>query len=391
MCMKNGSKSIYFDHAAISPIRPEVVQEMERVSYEAWGNPSSIHMFGRKAKAVLDDSREIVANNLFSGRQGRVVFTSGGTESNMLGLWGAAHASAVAPGVKGLHIISQPTEHVSVLSVLRTLEREGAEITWLPVDEFGLVKVEDLREVLRPNTGLISIMTANNEIGTIQPIRQLVEAAKAKAPTAIFHTDACQAAGVMDFQQLGQVDLITVTGPKFGGPHVGALWMKQGLQLTPLLLGGGQESGMRSGTEAVPEIAGLAKAVELVGLERENKNQQFTVWREQLIQALLALPHSRLNGHPNQRLAQNVHVSFSGLSGEAMLVALDQAGIAVSTGSACASGSIEESHVLRAIGLPKNFIHGSLRLTLGWSTTEREVWAALKLIPKVINELQKHP
>lgn len=383
--MKSVSKSIYFDHAAITPARPEVWKEMASVGQTAWGNPSSIHRFGRSAKAVLDDSREVVAEQLFTGRQGRAVFTSGGTESNALALWGMARTHKI----RDLHVISQPTEHVSVLQVLQALERAGASVTWLPVDQFGVVRVEDLERALRPTTAFISIMTANNEIGTIQPIRQLVEVAKARAPKSVFHTDACQAAGVLDLQQLGPVDLMSVTGTKFGGPHAGALWVRQGVRLEPLVVGGGQESGLRSGTEAVPEIAGLAKAAEMVGRERENRTQKLTIWRDMLIKKLLTLPNTRLNGHPTQRLPQNVHISFSGISGEAILVALDQAGLAASTGSACAAGSIEESHVLRAIRLPKNFIRGSLRLTLGWSTTEQEVKTALKLIPKVINDLRR--
>lgn len=382
--MKNVSKLLYFDHAAISPMRSEVAQELERVSREAWGNPSSLHGVGRTAKAALDHSRELLTHTLFGGRSGTVTFTSGGTEGNNLVLRGLVESQAV----KGVHIISQPTEHASVLEVLRALEKAGAEVTWLPVDEFGLVSVDDLKRALRPTTAFISIMSANNEIGTVQPIKALAEAVKAAAPTAVFHTDACQTAGWLDLKDLGPVDAITITGTKFGGPHAGAVWVRRGLRLEPLQLGGGQESGLRSGTEAVPEIVGLAKAAELAGQERENRTRQLTVWRDQLIRTLLQLPQSRLNGHPIQRLPQNVHLSFAGVSGETLLVALDQAGLAASTGSACASGSIEESHVLKAIGLPKRYIRGSLRLTLGWSTTEQEVKAGLKLIPKVITDLR---
>lgn len=382
--MKNASKSIYFDHAAISPVRPEVRQEMERVNREAWGNPSSVHSFGRKAKAVLEDSREFIRQIGFGG-EGQVVFTSGGTESNALVLRGVSQAH----GLENLHIVSQPTEHVSVLHVLGALEKQGAEITWLPVDKYGVVSVGDMDKAVRPHTALISIMAANNEIGTVQPVHSLVAAAKSTAPNVVFHTDACQAVGWLNFQDLGQLDAVTITGTKIGGPHAGAVWIRRGLHVEPLLLGGGQESGLRSGTQAVPEIAGLAKAVELAGLERENRTKQLTAWRDELIRVLLQLPHSRLNGHPTHRLPQNIHVSFSGVSGEAILVALDQAGLAASTGSACAAGSIEESHVLRAIRLPKSYIRGSLRLTLGWSTTVQEVKTALKLIPKVITDLRK--
>ncbi|MEK7540546.1 MAG: cysteine desulfurase family protein [Patescibacteria group bacterium] len=385
--MKNVSKLLYFDHAAISPVRPEVLQELERVSQEAWGNPSSLHGVGRTAKAVLDNSREVLTHTLFGARPGQVIFTSGGTEGNNLVLRGVVEAK----GVKGVHIISQPTEHTSVLEVLRALEQEGAEVTWLPVDEFGLVNVDDLKRAVRPNTALISIMSANNEIGTVQPIKTLAEAAKADAPTAVFHTDACQTAGWLNLKDLGPLDAITITGTKFGGPRAGAVWVRRGLRLEPLQLGGGQESGLRSGTEAVPEIAGLAKAVELAGQERENRTRQLIIWRDQLIRAFLELPQSRLNGHATQRLPQNVHLSFAGVSGETLLVALDQAGLAASTGSACAAGSIGESHVFKAIGLPKRYIRGSLRLTLGWSTTEQEVKAGLKLIPKVIKDLRTKP
>lgn len=383
--MKNGSKSesiIYLDHAAITPVRPEVILAMERVMREAWGNSSSLHSVGRTAQVELDQAREKVAR-LFGAQVSEVVFTSGGTESNALALEGAVRAR----GVNGAHLISQPTEHVSIIKCLKRLEEDGAEVTWLPVDEFGLVKVEDLLVALRPQTVLVSIMLANNEIGTIQPIQQLAAAVKTKNPTTIFHTDACQAAGVLDLADLRGVDLISITGTKFGGPHAGALYVRRGVPLKPILEGGGQERGRRSGTEAVADIVGLATAVELARPERVDRFTRMTTWRDQLIHAVSTIPGSHLNGHPTQRLPQNIHFSFEGLSGEMLLVALDQAGVAASTGAACAAGAQIDSHVLTALGLPKTQIRGSLRLTLGWSTTEQEVLQAMQTIPQVIQSL----
>lgn len=385
--MKNGSKSsqppIYLDHAALTPVRPEVVLAMDRMMREAWANPSSLHSFGRRAKAELDQARITVAR-LFGAEESEIVFTSGGTESNALALEGAVRQR----GVRGAHIISQPTEHVSVIHTLRALEREGATVTWLPVDEFGLVTLEDLLAAIRPTTVLVTLMLANNEIGTIQPIQVLAEAVKTKSPKVIFHTDACQAVGMLDLSQLGPVDLVTVTGTKFGGPHAGVLYVRRGTLLAPVLRGGGQERGRRSGTEAVAEIVGLAKAVELVLQEREGRSRLFTKWRDGLVSSLTAIPGCRLNGHPQLRLPQNVHVSFEGLSGESLLVALDQAGLGVSTGSACGAGAQTESHVLTSIGLPKSVIRGSLRLTFGWSTTEQEVVQATATLLEVIKPVR---
>lgn len=385
--MKNDSKlvSVYLDHAAISPMRPEVVLAMVTAAQEAWGNPSSLHRLGREAKAKLEQARARVAEQLISCTPEEVVFTSGGTESNVLALCGVA----LQVGVQGMHIISQPTEHVSVLRTLAALEKAGAEVTWLPVDEFGQVKVLDLSQAMRSTTAVVSIMSANNEIGTLQPVAELVMAAKQKNPQVVFHTDACQSAGIMDVRHLGKIDLLSFTGTKFGGPHAGALYIKKGVQLQSVFTGGGQEHDRRSGTQAVPEIVGLQVAVELAMLHQKKIAHQLSTWRDQIIHTLLALPGARLNGHPKNRLPQNIHMSFEGISGESILVALDQAGIQVSTGSACAAGSQQESSVLRAIGLPKTHIRGSLRLSLGWNTTAQEVAIATRLIPPIISDLAK--
>lgn len=387
--MKNASNShIYLDHAAISPPRPEVIQEVRRVSSEVWGNPNSLHAAGRAAKAVLEHARQVVAEELFGVSNREVVFTSGGTESNALAILGTVSHQAAAKGLSQVHVISQPTEHVSVLRTLQHLERQGVQVTWLEVDEFGRVSPEEVVQALRPNTCLISLMAANNEVGTLQPIADLSAQVKQVAPQVAIHTDACQAVGELDLKTLKQVDFISVTGTKFGGPVLGAVCVKQPKQLAPVWQGGGQERGFRSGTQPVSQISGFATAVQSLKADQQSMHHRLTAWRDELISTLLLIPGARLNGHPTERLAHNIHLSFPDISGERLLVALDQQGVFASTGSACAAGSQEPSHVLQALGLPKNYIRGSLRLTLGWNTTQQEVTAAKQLLPQVIHSLQ---
>lgn len=383
--MKNVSKLINFDHAAGTPIRSEVIQAMQETAFEVGGNPNSIHAAGRTARAAVDRAREIVAKQLFACSPAEVVFTSGGTESNNLAVWGVIRSAR-----KPVHVVSQVTEHVSVLQPLKAAERLGlARVTWLPVDQDGSVDPAALEKVVAADTALVSIMMANNEIGTIQDIPALVAAVKKKNPRSLFHTDASQAVGILDVhvQQLG-VDLLTCTGNKIYGPHSGVLYIKKGASLSPLMYGGEQEHTIRPGTEAVPEIVGLGVAVELALKERAKFVPRLQQLRDSLwTQLQQTLPDVQLTGHPTQRLPHNLHINLPDILGETLLMRLDEAGILVSTGSACSAGSIQESHVVQALGLPKNRIRGSLRLTLGRGTTQQEVDTVAQILPRIISQI----
>lgn len=372
---------IYLDNAATTQIRKEVLASMEPYLSEMYGNPSSMHKLGLEANSAVSDSREKIAG-ILNCSPGEIIFTSGGTESVNLAIKGVAFAHK-----KG-HIITQKTEHHAVLHACEWLEKNGFEVTELGVDKFGLVNPRDVESAIRKDTILVTVMYANNEIGTIQPIKEIAEICKKRK--VLFHTDACQAAGYMDLdvKSLG-IDLLTLNGSKIYGPKgIGILYVKKGTNITPLLHGGGQEFGIRSGTENVPSIVGLAKALELAQKEKYSESRKLAKLRDKLIAELLKIPNSQLNGHATKRLPNNANVSFYGVEGESVLLMLNEKGVFASTGSACSAKSIEASHVLLAIGLPHELAHGSIRFSLGRNTSEKDLGYVLHILPKVIENLR---
>ncbi|MDD5692666.1 MAG: cysteine desulfurase NifS [Candidatus Omnitrophica bacterium] len=377
-------KKVYLDYAATTPTDPQVLAAMEPYFFEKFGNASSLHAYGQEAKKALEDSRQALAD-FINARPEEIVFTSGGTESDNSALLGAAYALEK----KGNHIITSAIEHHAIIEPAKFLEKKGFKVTYLPVDKDGLVSPDDLKKALTDKTILVSIMHANNEIGTIQPIAQLAKIAKEKG--IYFHTDTVQTVGhiPVDVEQLN-VDLLSLSAHKFYGPKgVGALYVRKGTRLETFLRGGDQERGRRASTHNVSGIVGLAKAVELCrkNMEREAKFQ--SAMRDRLIKEIPArIPEVRLNGHPTQRLPNNVNFSIKYIEGESMLLSLDMLGIACSTGSACTSSSLEPSHVLLAIGLDHATAHGSLRITLGRWTTEADIDYLLEKLPQVAQKLR---
>ncbi|MBM3204667.1 aminotransferase class V-fold PLP-dependent enzyme [Candidatus Uhrbacteria bacterium] len=388
-------KIIYLDHAATTPIDPQVVEAMLPFFSESYGNPSSFHSIGMEAKEAVTHARKSIAN-ILHGHEDEIIFTSGGTESDVLAVTGIPRAHKTVPGTKP-HVITSAIEHHAVLEPLMHMQKkEEIELTILPVDRFGMVDPKVVKDALKPSTVLVSIMTANNEIGTIEPIadigRMILSWRKDnKTPYPLFHTDACQAAGALDINvELSHVDLLTMNGSKIYGPKgVGILFVRRGVKIEPLIRGGGQERNIRSGTENVPAIVGLAKAFDLVQAKREKENARLTVLRDQLTEGLLNIPKSRLNGHPTQRLPNSVNISFLDIEGEAAVLYLDAQGIMASTGSACASSSLDPSHVIIATGLPYEAAHGSIRFTLGHSTTDKDIDRVLEVMPGIVERLRQ--
>jgi cysteine desulfurase len=378
--------AIYLDYAATTPLDPRVLEAMMPYLTEKFGNPNSIHAFGREARKAVDEAREKIAA-LLNCRPSELVFTSGGTESDNLALRGVAAAYRQ----KGNHIVTTAIEHHAVLHTCRALQDEGFEVTYLPVDEHGLVAPEQVAEAITDRTILVSIMHANNEIGTIEPLADIVRAVKEKRPDVLVHTDAVQTVGhiPVDVEALG-VDLLSFAAHKFYGPKgVGGLFVRRGVKLVPQLTGGGQERNRRSGTENVAGIVGMAKALEIAVAEMPTEIPRLQTLRDELINGVLAqIPDSRLNGHPTQRLPHNANFSFFGVEGEALLLQLDLHGIAASSGSACTSGSLEPSHVLLALGLSHEWALGSLRLTLGRFTTRQHLERVLAVLPSIVEKLR---
>jgi len=368
-------KPIYLDNAATTPLDEEVLDEMMRFFKQDYGNASSIHRLGQRAREAVEKAREIIAGFL-NCSPSEIVFTGSATESDNLAIL----------GVRKGHIITTNIEHPAVFNACSHLEKMGFEVDFCPVSKLGIVEVEEIKKKIKENTVLVSVMYANNEIGAIQPILELGEFLKDK--DIYFHTDAVQAVNFLDCDvKKLNVDLMTLSAHKIYGPKgIGALYVKQGVELNPVLFGGPQEKGLRPGTENVPLIVGFGKAIELI--EKHKKNIPFIKkLRDKLIDSILIqIPNSELNGSKEQRLPNNVNVSFKGAEGEAIVIALDQKGIACSTGSACSSGSLEPSHVLSALG---NKGHGSLRLTLGRNNTEKEIDKVLEILPEVIKDLRK--
>jgi cysteine desulfurase len=378
-------KRIYFDHNATTPITPEVLAAMLPYLTEEYGNASSIHAYGQNARDAVEQARSSVAA-LVGARAADIMFTSGGTESNNHAILGAV---AAAPG-KAKHMITSAIEHVAVLDSCRALAKSGIDLTVLPVDREGLVNPEDVRNAIRPETVLITLMLANNEIGTIEPIEEICKIAAEKG--IVFHADAVQAAGKIpiDVEKLG-VDLLSISAHKFNGPKgVGALYIRKGTQLVPLLYGGHSERDRRPGTEDVAAIAGMGKAAELARMGMREENERMRSLRDRLERGLLnRVPHSWVNCARAPRVPNTSNLTFPFIEGEAMVIALDLKGIACSTGAACSSGAVEPSHVLMALGLPPEDARATLRLSLGHQTSDDEIDFALETIPPVIERLRQ--
>lgn len=377
-------KNIYFDNAATTPVRKEVLDTMLPYFSEYYGNASSVYNIARISKKAVEEAREKIAD-AFGADRNEIYFTSGGTEADNWAIKGIAESMSK----KGKHIITSAIEHHAVLHSCEYLEKKGYEVTYLPVDEFGKVSVEDVEKAIRPDTILITIMFANNEIGTIMPIKEIGELARKNG--IIFHTDAVQAAGhiKIDVKEMN-IDLMSISGHKLGAAKgIGALYVRKGVNIGPILHGGAQERKKRAGTENVPAIVSLGKAVELANAEMDDEIKRLTYLRDKLIKGILeSIPYSRLNGHPTDRLPGNCNISFEFIEGESMLLLLDMKGIFASSGSACTSGSLDPSHVLLAIGLPHEKAHGSLRITLGINNTEEEVDFILKELPPIVERLR---
>ena len=375
---------IYLDNAATTAVSPEVLEAMLPYFTQCFGNPSSIHSTGRDARRVVDAARRQVAAAIGAQPQ-EIYFTAGGSESDNWAIKGTAFAKKS----RGNHIITSAIEHHAVLHTCAWLEKQGFEVTYLPVDEFGRVRVEDVEKAITDKTILITIMAANNEIGTIQPIAEIGKLAHDKG--ILFHTDAVQAIGAMPIDvNAMHIDMLSMSGHKFHGPKgIGALYIRKGVKIDQYLHGGAQERGQRAGTENLAGIVGMGKAIEIATQHLEENTARLTVLRDKLIDGILAeIPDVRLNGHRTQRLPNNVNVSVRYVEGEALLLRLDLAGIAGSSGSACTSGSLDPSHVLLAIGLPHEIAHGSLRLSLGTDTTEAEIDEVLDKLPGIVKNLR---
>ena len=375
---------IYLDHAATTPMRREVIEAMQPYLSQYFGNPSSLHHFGKEAANAINDAREKVAQ-ILSARPDEIVFVSGGTESDNLAVLGVAYANRD----RGKHIITTQIEHYAVLEPCRFLEREGWRVTYLPVDRSGMVDPEDVREAITDETVLISVMHANNEIGTLQPLKEIGVLAKERG--AYFHTDAVQTFSHIPIQvDEIHADLLSFSGHKFYGPKgVGGLYVRKGTAITPYLHGGYQEFRLRAGTENVAGIMGVGKAAQLATLEMDAQTAYITALRDKLVKSLLEIEGIRLNGHPSHRLPNNINITVELVEGEAMLINLDFKGIAVSTGSSCTAASKGPSHVLTAIGLSYEEARSALRITLGKDNTEREIEYFLEVFKDMLSNLRK--
>ncbi len=377
-------RTIYMDHSATTFVKPEVLEAMIPYFTEHFGNPSSIYGIARDSKKAIDVARVQTAKALGADPD-EIYFTSGGSESDNWAIKGVALANRK----RGNHLITTQIEHHAVLHTCQFLEKEGFEVTYLPVDRYGLVNPVDLEKAITDKTILISVMYANNEIGTIEPVAEL--GAIARKHKVYFHTDAVQAIGNIPIDVKSQnIDLLSLSAHKFYGPKgAGALYIRKGVRIENLIHGGGQERKHRAGTENIAGIVGLGKAIELATADILGHNATIKAMRDRLIKGVLEkIPNSRLNGHPEKRLPGNFNVSFEFIEGESMLLWLDDEGVCASTGSACTSGSLEPSHVLLATGLPVEISHGSLRLTLGDANREEDVDFVLDVLPKVVQKLR---
>ncbi len=378
-------KNIYVDNSATTPVKPEVLEVMMPYFTEKFGNPSSIYKSGRSAGADIEAARESVAESL-NCKPREIFFTSCGSESDNWAIKGAA----MARKAKGNHIITSAIEHHAVLHTCQYLEKNGFRVTYVGVDANGIIKMDELKDAICDETILITVMMANNEIGTIQPIDEIGKLAKEKK--ILFHTDAVQAVGQLEIDiEKMNVDLLSISGHKFGTPKgIGILYVRSGLKLDNLVHGGGQERGRRAGTENTPYIIGIAKALEIAVSEREAHAERMTKLRDLYISEVeKRIPYIRLNGHRTQRLCTNANFSFDFIEGESLLLMLDINNISASSGSACTSGSLDPSHVLLAIGLPHETAHGSLRVTFGDDNTEEDVMYIVDTLEKVVARLRE--
>ena len=376
---------VYFDHSATTPVRPEVFEEMQPYLTDYFGNPTSMHYFGRVVRKAIEEAREKVARAI-GAQANEIVFTSGGTESDNM----AIHGVAMINKNRGNHIITSAVEHHAVLNTVKSLGKQGFTITILPVDKHGLVDVDDLANAITDKTILVTIMHANNEMGTIQPIRELAALVKSKGIT--FHTDAVQSLGKIpvDVNELG-VDLLTISGHKIYGPKgIGALYIRKGTRWKQSLFhGGAQEKLRRSGTENVPGIVAMGKACELAVQDLDHEPAYLKGLRDKLIKEVMdRIPNTRLTGHPTMRLPNHASFTFEYIEGESMLLSLDMKGFAASSGSACTSGSLEPSHVLLAMGIPHELAHGSIRITLGRDNTTEDIDSFMEVMPPIVERLR---
>ncbi len=378
-------RRIYLDYSATTPVHPEVLAAMQPYFSETFGNPMSLYADGRHAQEALDASRHTVAQAL-GAEPGEIVFTSGGSESNNWAIKGVAYALRD----KGNHIITSTVEHHATLEPCHFLQQQGFEVTYVPVDEHGMVDPDDVKQAITSKTVLVSIMHANNEVGTIEPIAEISSICRERG--VCMHTDAVQSFGALDTKvnHVG-VDLLTLSAHKFYGPKgVGVLYVRKGTRIVPLIHGGGQESNRRASTHNVPGIVGCARAVALTIEEKNERVQHTRRLRDRLIHGIQKrVEDVRFNGHPEHRLPNNCHVIVKYVEGESMLLKLDALGIEAATGSACSSGSLEPSHVLVALGIPREEVHGSLRMTVGRLTTEKDIDYVLDVFPKIVTELRK--
>jgi len=377
-------RRIYLDYAATTPVDPEVVKAMSSFFTDTFGNPSATYSYGQEAKEAIEEAR-VKVSELIGAEVDEIVFTSGGTESDNFALVGVAYANQA----RGNHIITTPVEHHAVTETCKYLEERGFRITYVPVDEHGLVDPSDVKKAIMDDTILISVMHASNEVGTIEPIAEIGKIAKERE--IYFHTDAVQTVGHLpvDVDELG-ADLLSLSAHKFYGPKgIGALYIRRGIEIAPFTHGGEQERRRRAGTENVPGIVGLGRAIELARQEMGNETDRLTSLRDKLITGILeGIDHTRLNGHPSMRLPNNVNISFGSLEGESIVLNLDLEGICASTGSACSSASLEPSHVLTAMGLSSERVYGSVRLSLGKWTSEEMIERVIEVLPVIVQKLR---
>jgi len=378
-------KRVYLDYQSGMPTDPRVIEAMMPYFTVSFGNPSSVHSLSQEAREALEEARSKVAELIGARKKETIVFTSGGTESNNLAIRGVALRNRE----KGNHIITTKIEHISIINICKSLEREGFRITYIPVDKYGVVDVEKLRSEITDKTILISVIYANGEIGTVQPIKEIGEIAKEK--NVSFHVDGVPAVGKIPVDvEKENIDLLSISSNDMYGPKgVGSLYIKEKTKIMPIIYGGGQERGLRSGSENIPCIVGMGKAAEVARVEMEKENVRLSGFRDKLIKGILdGIPYSYLNGHPTLRLPNNVNVRFSFIEGESLLLSLDMEGVAASSGSACTSKTLEPSHVLLAIGLRHEEAHGSLLFSLGKQNTEEDIDYVLEILPNIVKRLR---
>jgi cysteine desulfurase len=380
-------KRIFLDHASTTKVDEEVLHAMLPYFAQYFGNPSSIHSYGREAREAIDTARTHVGE-ILGARDDEIIFTAGGTESDNLAIKGIAYLNKEKRTTKGPHIITSTIEHPGVLEVCRHLETQGFQVKYLPVDNQGLINLETLQASISKNTFLFSFMFANNEIGTIEPIEEIGKIAQEHEIT--LHTDAVQAVTKIPIDVKKQhIDMLALSSHKIYGPKgIGALYLRNGVKIQPIIHGGGHEKGMRSSTLNSPGIVGLGKACELAKKRMTTDNSRMKTLRDSLIKNVLQIEESYLNGHPEKRLVNNAHFRFTGIEGESLLLGLDEQGIATSTGSACSSQKLQASHVLLAIGLDPVQAHGSLRLSLGRENTKEEITYVSKVLPQIVERLR---